>query len=142
MLTGGASSSKDGCSSLERPGLDPLFFFRLGILGLQLSDIACFFACRFLALRVSGAPAVGVVWSCCLSIWGLKRFWCSSCRVQSVFRLSISSLNRFLDSSCLGVSGLFVCQLQASRESGAPAVGDCLFPCLSSSGLDGFWGTS
>ena len=40
--------------------------------------------------------------------------------------------------------GFFVCQLRASRDSGGPAVGYCLFVCfcLSTSGLGGFWGYS
>jgi hypothetical protein len=86
---------------------------------------------------------LGIVGSFCLSISGLRGFWGSSCRVLYF---------------------LFVCQIRASGDSGAPAVGYCLFflfvnfgPqgilglqlsgivcsfCVSISGLRGFWGSS
>ena len=68
-------------------------------------------------------PAVGYCFYC-LSISSLEGFWNSSCRVLSgLFRLSISGLEEFSGSSGQALSGLSICQFQAWRDSGAPAVG-------------------
>ena len=64
---------------------------------------------------------MGTIWCFCLSISGLMGFWVSSCQVLSL--------------------AFFVCRFRALRDSGASAVGYCIYFCFSISGLEEFWGS-
>ena len=142
----------------------PVNFGPQGILGLQLPGIVCSFVCQFRASGDSEAPAVGyclfflsvnfaprgnlglqlsgIVWSLCLSILGLRRFWRSSSQVLCV--LFVFQVWALVDSGapafrcCLF---FVVCQFQASGDSGLQLLGIVCFFSLSIFGLRGFGGS-
>ena len=100
--------------------------------------------------------------SCCFGPQGI--LWLHLSGIVWSFCLSSSGLRGYSGSNCQGLSGLSVCQFQASKDNLAPAVGDCLvflfvnfgprgilwlqlsriiwFFCVSVSGLRGYSGAS
>ena len=137
--------------------------------------IICFFECQLQTSKHTPAPAamyclvflsvifgpqgtlllqqLGIVWSLCLSISGLRGHSGSSCLLFSVFvyrfwasgdtlaqavgyrLVSISRLRGHSGSSCWILSGLLALQLQALGDTLAPAV--AWSRCLSISGFRG-----